>query len=1145
MLSEIVRFEWRYHTRQVSFVAASLLFFVFGFAVTATGFGPDNIHIDSPFSIAESTGLLSLLSVFILAVFCANAIVRDREFRLEELFFASPVQKFPFLIGRFTGSFLAAFTAFCASTLGMLAARFLAHHDADRLGHPSVLDYLWPLLVIALPNMLFAAVLLFALATLTRSVLASYAASVALYVLYFIGAALTDSPLMAGAKPGAADHATAAALLDPFALSAFFEQTRHWTPALRNTQLLALSGNFLLNRLLWIAASLALLALVYRLFSFRVVRDAKKPRTTEPEPLAELPPYTPVEPDLSNWRAFLSQTKLEIHSFILSRPFVAMALLWAAFAAFEVLADVTGGEYGSQAYPTALLIFDALRQPLTLLALILIIYTSTEMVWRERAFRVSLILNATPSSNAVFIGAKCTALAALVATLTGIGFAAGALIQLARGWPVEPALVTLAWISALPLILFALLAIAIQIVSPQKYAGMLFVVTLALIAVAGQPLGLEHPLLRFSSSSAVRYSGMSGFDGLDGFHGYMVFWSAITALAIVVTASGWRDRALLLKMSRGSHVAAVLLAIVAIVTGASLFAKTDFLSSNEQIALSVAYERQYRPLAAWPQPRIEALTANVELFPNEHRFLTSGAYTLANHTSRTIERIIVSAPPDAEASLRIDGAQRIAYDARFRQSIFAIALAPGARTTLHFDVAYTRKGFNTGDLAIVPNGSYLATTRLFPSLGYRLGLEIYDQRERRRQGLPPRDPEAEGDVPRADWIDLDLHVTTARDQRVVAPGQLLTQEDRGGGRRRFHFRSDAPIANQFVVASARYAVARANENGVAIEVSYDPAHAQNVERILRAARESLRLFRTSYGPYRYAQLRVAEVPAWWNFGGFAGPGEIFLSEQRALLIDARDPRRLDLVYRRVAHEVAHQWWGHNVVAARAPGALLLVESLTKYSELLALEKAYGRDAVGQSLQTELDLYLSGRTAERGAEPPLTRMEGQSYLYYRKGSIVMFAIKDLIGEEAVNAALRALLAERGGPNRQPTVADFVRHLPKHPLIDEWLNDVVLYDLKLDAARARRLPDGRYEVTLQIAASKSRDDGTVLPMREAIDVSITAADGSSLYLRKHELVSGPQQLAVIVDREPAHAELDPYVTRIDRNRFDQQRRVDIKP
>ena len=125
MIRDIVAFEWRYHTRQMTFVAAAAVFFAFGFTFTATGFGPDNIHIDSPFSIAETIGIVSLMSVFALAAFCANAVVRDREHLMEEIVFTTAVEKLPFLAGRFTGSFLAAFTAFSFSVPGMILARFM------------------------------------------------------------------------------------------------------------------------------------------------------------------------------------------------------------------------------------------------------------------------------------------------------------------------------------------------------------------------------------------------------------------------------------------------------------------------------------------------------------------------------------------------------------------------------------------------------------------------------------------------------------------------------------------------------------------------------------------------------------------------------------------------------------------------------------------------------------------------------------------------------------------------------------------------------------------------------------------------------------------------------------------------------------
>ncbi len=1194
MLTGIVRFEWRYHTRQVSFIAAVALFFLFGFVVTATGFGPDNVNIDSPYSIAQSIGMLSLLSVFILANFCANAVVRDRETRMEEIVFTTSVGKLPFLLGRFTGSFLAALTAFSTTALGMLVARFMPWQDADRLGvvHPA--HYLWALAVIAVPNMLFAAATLFALATVTRSVLASYAGSVLIYVLYFVASALTNSPLMASSVPGGDENAWLAALLDPFALSAFFEQTRNWTPALRNTKLVSLTGNFLLNRLFWVAASVGILAIVYRMFSFRVI--AKPFGVRRPQlPLLYVPPSSVAyesgscgyrTPNLrpSNWASYLAATKIEVRSFLLTLPFLAMMLLWAGLAGFELMSDITGGEYGSASYPASGMLFGTLYRPLTLLGTILLIYASAEIVWRERSLRISGILHATPASNIVFVASKCTTLAALIGVITATGLLTAMGIQLARGWPVEPALMlAFAYFVAAPLLLFAFVAVAIQTLSPHKYLGMLIVLLVGVIGQLGPVMSWAHPLLRVGWVPGVLYSDMNGFGRTARFHSFIVYWAALTCLLLLLANALWRHgaegfrrlRPILRRTPRSTRALAAAMTAVFLGAGAFIYYNTNVLNAYttdaEVLAWRADYEKTYKTFAAKPQPRIRAITADVDLHPKERRVRVRGEYLLVNDTSRPVGEILVAVRREARATSVTMPSARKRIDARFHQHLFTLdrPLAPGGQTTVRFDVTYENPGFESEeapDPMVVENGSYLMNFRSFPTIGYRASYELQSARERKRHGLPestaydssqeflPHD-ELEG----AEWIRFDMTIATDGDQTAIAPGRLM-RSWKHDGRNSFHYRSDGLIPNQFAIGSGRYAVARETHRGVSIEIYHHPAHTQNVARIMRAASESMGYFIDNFGPYPHPHLRLVEVPAQYqSFSGFAQPGVIFLGENRGFLIDSRDsqrdPRRLDLLYRRVAHEVAHQWWGHQLVATHGPGATILTESLAKYSEIVALEKAYGREQVRQLLTYELDLYLAGRTGQIGEEPPLVRADNQSYLYYRKGALVMNALRDLLGERAVNTALRNLLIEQGGPDRRPTTAHLMQQLhavatpAQHALIDEWMTGVVLYDFTLESAASRRLPNGRHEVKLRITAAKQRADDRSLPMQEMIDIGIFASDGSpadqALHLARHALHEGVQEITVIVDREPLSAAVDPYLCRIDRNRFDNSRKVESRP
>ena len=1190
MLTDVIRFEWRYHTRQVSFIAAALFFAGFGFALTATGFGPANVHINSPYDIAQSLGMVSLAAVFAIAIFCANSVVRDREHHFEEIVFSTSVEKFPYLVGRFAGSFLAAFTVFSATAIGMMLAALLPLHDASRVGPFSIVPYLWTLLVLVLPGMLVAGVVLFGIATLTRSVLASVVGAVAIYVFYFAAAAFTNSPLMAGSANGASS-AAGASLLDPFGLSAFFEQTRYWTPAIRNTHLISLTGNFLINRVLWLAFAAIVWFVVYKRFSFRVMAKAVHPDGERSEhvrisggiarvvTIGTSPAVSPeilIRPPLrfggsglpSTWRALLAAKRMERRSVLRSIPFILLTLLWAGLAAMEILADVAGGEYGAAFYPTTSLILGTLRQPFGLVATVIIIYYSAELVWRERSVGMAEIINATPASNAVFVLSKWLALSAMIGVLIVTGLGVGVIIQLTRGFHAfHPALLlAFAAILAIPLMIFGMAAVLIQTLSPSKYFGLFAVLVGGVLIQGANALGIEHPLLTFAGAPPLQYSEMNGFGAsMTPFLWFMALWTTIGLLFLLAASALWRRpsgggifRAIAKNADRRF---AAILTTIAIALAAFIFYNTNILnrwtSNAASLDWSADYERTYRAAATMPRPRIAAIVADVALYPNERRYHVTGHYDLVNDGATPIANVLISVPRGARVtnltlpSAKITRDERFAtYDVRFAQP-----LQPHEHTTLQFDLNYEHPGFTgtAADTTIAANASFITPARCFPILGYRRGYEIGDPIERKKRGLPPAAGE-ETDIEDlgVEWTNVDVTLSTASDQIALAPG-LLIKAWTANDRRYFHYRSGAPIHNNLIFASARYAVARTAAGRTQIEVYYDPAHRYNVDRILAAAADSIRIFENAFGPYPQSQLRIAEAPAYARFGGLAMPGLVFLSESRAFLIDARDASQIDLVARRTAHEVAHQWWGHSITPAVIPGASTIIESLPRYSELLVLDKRYGRAQVRRSLQFELDRYLAGRAADEKTEVPLTRVTDQAYLYYGKGAIVMNALKELLGEETLNRALGSFVAAQSGPAHQPKIDDLlhaiesVTPLENRALVNEWTRDVILYDLSMTSANARRLADGRFEVTMQINVHKSRTDERELPVNESIELGIFATDPDDattndvLHLAAHPLHNGTNTIAVIVDKQPSYAAIDPYLTRIDRNRFDNVKSV----
>ncbi len=543
-----------------------------------------------------------------------------------------------------------------------------------------------------------------------------------------------------------------------------------------------------------------------------------------------------------------------------------------------------------------------------------------------------------------------------------------------------------------------------------------------------------------------------------------------------------------------------------------------------------------------------------------------GRSRLENRSTEEIPAVWLVVRRDVRAkTLTLAGAAPADVDGRFGTHRFALArpMKPGEALDLAFDLVLERRGPKADgeDYDLLPNGSYVHGLAVLPTVGYRRSFELVDEADRRRAGLPERAEEepAETDFPAAAGrMTFDVAVTTPADQLPVAPG-VLVSSNVANGRRTSRFRAETPVTAFFAVASARYAVDRVRHAGVDVEVYSHPRHRRNIAWILEAATRALDYCVARYGPYPFAQLRLAEVPAAGLGGaGFALPGVVYLSEERGFLIDTAARGRIDLLTKRVAHEVAHQWWGHQLSPAPGPGSTALVESLARHTELRVLAARHGVEALRPVLDRELQRYLSGRTA--GDEVPLVDVRHQAYLYYSKGSLAMAALTELAGEDAVDGALRGLFLGTTLAGRAPTSGDLLGHLlratpaEQRPLVEEWWTRIALHDVRVTSATAARQSDGRTSVDVVLEASKTdATDGVEkgVPFDEAVEVVVTSADpgaggseGPPLHSGRYR-VTGRTRLSIPVDGRPGDVVVDPRHLFLDRNRADNVRSVGAVP
>lgn len=1182
MLRAVVRFEWRYQTRQPVFFAAAALFLVAGFALSVTRLGPENVPVTSSYQVVQCHALLTLFAVFAAAIFGAGGVLRDTEHRMAEIVFSTPVGRLAYLGGRFAGAYLAAVAAVSCSVVGMLLATLTPWIPPERVGPVDVGAQIASLAVVVLPNVLFATAALFAVAAVTRSAVATYVAAVGLYALWFAAALLTGSPLMAASQPGAGGG-LGAALLDPFALASFFFDTRHWSLAEKGSRLVPLGGSLLWNRVVWLAAAAALLAVTYRRFSFRTIGRAKaKPSRRLSDDLltavavADAGPYRGVATAAGPrvWLAsFLSATRIESRALFRSSGFLLLLLLWASVAGSELYATLFDGEYGARVLPTSGTVVDALRQPLALFGTLWVVYFGAEIFWRERTRGFQPILDTTPVAASAVVGAKWAAMGLAIAAAAGVVTALGVTTQVAVGQTaVQPFVyASLFYLVALPLVLQSAAALAIHAWSPGKHVGMLLVLVFVGLAARPETIGLEHPLWRIGRGPAVGYSDLTGFDPtLSTFGAFMLHGSALASLFLLAAALGWRslgaplaERARALRRQATGATAAVALAVALVWVGSGAWiayqtgVRQSYRTSAELADWKADYERSYRHLASVPQPAVTDLRLDVDLEPEAGRLAVGGTYRLVNETAEPVPVVWVAVRTDAVRSdLALGGHAPSATDERFGVVRFDLPepLAPGAEAELRFSLRFVRDALPLAGRAndVLADGTFLLGTRMLPSLGYRQSYQLSAPRERVAHGLPaagePSSEEAAHGAAQGDGrrVTVVTTVSTSERQVALAPGHL-ERRWREGGRAYFRYRTEVPVVNRVAIASARYAVARAGHGDTRIEVYSHPRHRANVERIVELAKVSLDELERRFGPYPHRELRIAEV-AGQPFTGYATPGAVWLDGPAGFLIDPRSSGPVDLLARRTAHEVAHQWWGCQMSPAATGGDAFLLESLARYAELRIVARLHGGDSVRRLLEIELDRYLAGRS--RGSEPevPLAEVRRQSYLFAAKGAIVVQAIAELVGEERFDGVLRRLLREP-----RPTTDEFLRLLravaspEEYALIEQWMERIVLYDLAVEEATSTRLADGRYRVAVRVRAGKVEADGLgterPLPFDEEIAIALVGdgPDGERQDLRTHRLHDGTEEIVLIASSPPHHVEIDPDTTRVEATRTDNRRQV----
>ena len=1191
---KFIRHEWKYWFGSPMlwiflFIISLLVFGAVSSDQIQIGGGVGSVYKNAPSVIQSYYGVMSLICLLMTTAFMNAAANRDFSTGMHQFIFSSPIKKSDYFFGKFIGALLISMIPLLGVSIGSLIGPLMPWIQPERYGPVIWNGHIQGLISFAIPNTIIAGALLYSLAVVFRSNIVSFVGAMLILVFYVVSQGFTAD----------LEKEWLANILDPFGFQPLSTLSKYKTIDEKNLYATALSGQFLINRLIWVGLSLVLLLFMYSKFSFNTKREKVKKKKSEPIEEETLMDLTEVKtfdiPQTTgfSWASFLHMVKFETKAIIKNQTFIILVVI----GLINLIASLTSftGNYGTAKYPVTYDVIDYIRGSFYLFLIGIITFYSGVLVWKERDAKISEIEDATPVKTGMLYLSKLLAMLISIFLILCCTILVGVIAQIFYNYTRFELHVYAQSLLVLDMFQFAyLVVIALlfhYLINNRYIAYFAFVAFIILNEFIWSVLELNSNMLEFAATPSATYSDMNGFGPfIPGLFWFNMYWTLFCLILCVViygfyirgkeTDFKFRRKFALQRLKSQKGILALFL-LAFILCGSFVYYNTEvmntYLNPKERENRQKEYELTYKQYEGIAQPRWVKLDYQIDIHPYDRDLFVTVNGLIINKSQEAIPELHFTMPvmPDS-LGIEIPGASIKVDDKRLNYRIYQMKkpIQPGDTLPIRIVTIKETKGFENqvSFTSLTHNGTFFNNFDVLPIFGYYSRYEISDKNKRTKLGLPKKQrmPSLdESDLKSrantyinqdADWVSMRTVISTESDQIAVAPGSLIKEWEEKG-RRYFEYQLVHPSLNFYSFISARYEVARKKWNGVDLEVYYIKGHEYNVPNMLKSLEKSLEYFTANFGPYYHKQCRIIEFPRYSSFAQ-AFPGTMPYSEGIGFITDLRNVTEddIDLVYYVVAHEMAHQYWAHQLIGANMRGTEMMSESFAQYASLMVMEKEYGRDKMNKFLKYEMNGYLRGRSGEFEAERPLMETENQGYIHYQKGSVIMYYLKEMIGEDKVNEALQKLLVnyayqEPPYPTSLSAVRAFREVTPDslQYLIDDMFENITLFSNRV-LESSYKMDGEEYEVTLKTFSEKFRADSlgkqTEVPLIDYIDIGIFAQTDAKKVLGKplvYERVKITQPENIFkfrVKERPFQAGIDPYNYLVDRMPEDNVKKVTEK-
>jgi len=287
----------------------------------------------------------------------------------------------------------------------------------------------------------------------------------------------------------------------------------------------------------------------------------------------------------------------------------------------------------------------------------------------------------------------------------------------------------------------------------------------------------------------------------------------------------------------------------------------------------------------------------------------------------------------------------------------------------------------------------------------------------------------------------EISMTVLDNYVSLSNGALVNQQKNNDGTRTDTWKMDLPHAPYlFMIAVGDFKIFQDKYNNIPVDYYLEPKYAPYAKDIFGKTPAMMDFYGKTLGiPYpwnKYAQIVCRDYVSGAMENTTATlHGEHVQKTKRELLDENEEGT--------IAHELFHQWFG-DLVTAESWSNLTMNESFATFGEIIWHEHDGGKEKGDKSRFEKLQSYL--KSTKNGNSPALARYyyhdkeDMFDNISYAKGSLILYALKEQMGDAAFYQSLKKYLTENsfktGEPQQLRLTMEEVTGKDWAPYFNQW-------------------------------------------------------------------------------------------------------------